>query len=577
KQGTDIFITGECDWEGLKVIEFEADQEADNLINMGRIVPLYNATEQINNKFLRSLVKQSLESALDYIEEFMPNDIISLNNLEDYKRALSNIHFPLNWEHKNKAYKRLVFNEFFLLILALLRGRQDYTKEKKSHSYILKKNLLTAFREKLKFEFTKDQKKAINEIFSDLLNPYPMNRLLQGDVGSGKTVVALSAMLLAVENKYQSAIMVPTEVLAQQHFLSLKNFTKGLNVRISLLLGSMKNKEKNEVYKQLDNGEIDIIIGTHALLEEKLRLQRVRLVVIDEQHRFGVHQRLALRTKSENIDVLVMTATPIPRTLALTLYGDLDISSIKQLPKGRKEIYTKITSQAHAFDFLKQKVLEGTQGYIVYPAVDENNKLELKAAVSMFEHLKNSIFKDINIGLLHGRMKMEEKSEVFRAFTKGDIKVIVATTVIEVGIDVPNASVMIIEHAERFGLSTLHQLRGRVGRGSHESYCFLISQMKTDQAKRRLKALIAYRDGFKLSEEDLSLRGPGDFLGQEQHGFLDLYIGSLVNDGEIIEQARKQAEEILEQDKFLSKYENIRLKKEIEERFKEKMELVKVG
>ncbi|MFC1566243.1 ATP-dependent DNA helicase RecG [bacterium] len=575
--GIKLFLTGTVDWEGIKVIEYEVNDSAENLSNTGRVIPVYSLTENVDNKFVRSLVKQVLEqNALSEVIDHLPDQIIQEHNFLPLKHAIRNIHFPDSIDLKNQAYKRLVFDEFFLLECALLRQRQLAKKEEKSHTYKIKKNLLTPFKKSLAFEFTNCQKHVINEIFDDMACAAPMNRLLQGDVGSGKTVVALSALLLGIENGLQGALMAPTEVLAEQHYLSIKEYTKDLDVKVGFLVGSMKKKEKTDILARLENGEIDIIVGTHALISDDVKFKNLALIIIDEQHRFGVYQRLNLRRKGFVPDVLVMTATPIPRTLALTVYGDLDVSTIRELPKGRKKIATKIASQKQAFAALQEEVSKGRQGYVVYPAVDEN-KLELRAATAMCEYLRQNVFPGVEIGLLHGKLPTIEKNQVMSDFKSGKIKILVATTVIEVGIDVPNATVMIIEHAERFGLATLHQLRGRVGRGVHESKCFLVSNVKIPDAVRRLKALVNHNDGFMIADEDLRLRGPGEFIGGRQHGLPELRIGDLLQDSHIISLARSASKKVLRNDFELTSQENILLKNKLSKRFGTDMVLIKVG
>lgn len=576
-KGRFVFVTGIADWEGIRVDEYECDDELDKLIHMGKIVPVYRATEGIPHTFIRSLVKRILDEGVTDIHEFLPSDVITHYALADCAWSLRHIHFPESWEAKDRAYRRLAFDEFLLLELALMRERGAVAKEHKPHQYQLHRTLLTPFKEHLGFTFTNDQKKAIIEIFNDMQKSSPMNRLLQGDVGSGKTVVALSAMLLAAENKFQSLMMAPTEVLAEQHFISMTNVTQGLNVRIALYSGSMPQREKKLVQAAVEKGEIDILVGTHALLDAALNIPHLTLVVIDEQHRFGVHQRLKLRTKAACPDVLVMTATPIPRTLALTAYGDLDVSNIHELPKGRKKIATHIAGSPEAFSVLREQIAQGRQGYVVYPVVEEGNKRELKAAVAMYQHLRETELRSARVGLLHGRMKLADKQQVMRQFSTRERDVLVATTVIEVGIDVPNATVMIIEHAERFGLATLHQLRGRVGRGQYASYCFLLTEANAALSHRRLSALVAYNDGFKLAEEDLLIRGPGDLLGEAQHGLPELRVGNLVTDGNIITDARNAAHTVLEQDSMLTQHEHTRLAAMLASRYGVRCDLVKVG
>jgi ATP-dependent DNA helicase RecG len=543
KKGNSIFINGEVEIDGFKVLDYEIDDGKNFSLNLNRIVPIYPATEKIDNKFLRKLIHQILNDPAINLPDFLPQDILDKYKFFKFNTALKKIHFPNEWIDQQEAYFRLAFNEFFMLELILMQEYHNIKKVKKTHTYELKKHILTPFKNDLKFELTIDQKKVINEIFNDMLSDYPMNRLLQGDVGSGKTVVALSAMLLATENKQQSAIMAPTEVLAKQHYLSIKNTVEKFGVRVGFLAGSTKEKDRKILREKLENNEIDIIIGTHALFSENINFSNLKLIVIDEQHKFGVKERLSLRQKAKNAepDILVMSATPIPRTLAMSVYGDLDISSIKTMPKNRKPIDTFLTNQRKAIEFLITEIEKGRQGYIIYPAVDEDNKLELKSAEEMFKKLKTNYFQNIEIGMLHGKMKPKQKDEIMQNFVDNKIKILIATTVVEVGVNVQNASVMIIEHAERFGLSTLHQLRGRIGRGEYKSSCFLVPAKMSPNARERLSAMLKSNDGFFLAEKDLEIRGPGEFLGKNQHGFIEMNIGDITKDLEIIELAKKEA------------------------------------
>ena len=543
KKGNFVFIYGEAEIDGFKVADYEVADGKTVSINLNRIVPIYPATEKIDNKFLRKMIHQILNDSLINLSDFLPPDILQKHHFLEFNEALKKIHFPDDWMEQKEAYFRLAFNEFFLLELVLMQEYHKIKKVHKTHKYELKKHILTPFKNALNFELTPDQKKVINEIFGDMFSEYPMNRLLQGDVGSGKTVVALSAMLLAAENKQQSAIMAPTEVLAKQHFLSIKNSVEKFGIVVGFLAGSTKAKDRKILLEKLEKNEIDILVGTHALFSENIKFSNLKLIVIDEQHKFGVKERLMLRQKAENAepDILVMSATPIPRTLAMSIYGDLDISTIKSMPKNRKPIDTFLTNQKKAIEFLVSEIQNGRQGYIIYPAVDEDNKLELKSAEEMFKKLKSTYLKDFEVGMLHGKMKAKEKNEIMQRFVDGKIQVLIATTVVEVGVNVPNASVMVIEHAERFGLSTLHQLRGRIGRGEFKSSCFLVPAKMSPNAKSRLSAMLQSNDGFLLAEKDLEIRGPGEFLGKNQHGFVEMNIGDIAKDLEIIELAKKEA------------------------------------
>lgn len=580
KKSAFIFVYGEVDIDGFKVLDYEIADEQNQSLNLNRIVPIYPATEKIDNKSLRKLVYQILTNPNIKLPDFLPQNLLQKYLFLEFNEALRKIHFPNDWMEQKEAYFRLAFNEFFLLELILMQEYHKIKKSHKTHKYELKKNILTPFKNSLNFELTIDQKKVINEIFNDMLSEYPMNRLLQGDVGSGKTVVALSAMLLAAENKHQSAIMAPTEVLAKQHFLSIKNIAEKIGINIGLLTGSTKAKNKKILTEKLANNEIDIIIGTHALFTENIKFSNLKLIVIDEQHKFGVKERLMLRQKAENAepDILVMSATPIPRTLAMSIYGDLDISIIRTMPKNRKPIDTFLTNQRKALELLVSEINNGRQGYIIYPAVDEDNKLELKSAEEMFKKLKSGPLQNIEIGMLHGKMKSKEKDEIMQKFVDNKIKVLIATTVVEVGVNVPNASVMIIEHAERFGLSTLHQLRGRIGRGEYKSSCFLIPAKMSPNAKSRLSAMLQSNDGFLLAEKDLEIRGPGEFLGKNQHGFIEMSIGDIAKDLEIIELAKKEAILFFQnlENKIYSQHEIKLLDDAIKLKYGEKVDFFKI-
>ncbi|HCJ66675.1 MAG TPA: DNA helicase RecG [Elusimicrobia bacterium] len=521
---------------------------AESNLHLGRIVPLYHLTEGVNEEFFRELVRTALNSYLSFTKDILPESLKNRHNLLSYRDALEAIHFPKNFAEKQKAYHRLVFEEFFLFQLALALKRQKVKKTFKHHTYQIKRNLLTPFRKNLGFDFTKTQKKVINEIFYDLQSSSPMNRLLQGDVGSGKTVVALSAILLATENNYQSAFLAPTEILAEQHYLTFKHFLRGLPINFALLTSKTSRKERKNILEKLKTGEISILLGTHALLEKKVTFRNLKLVVIDEQHRFGVIQRAQIREKGENPDVLVLTATPIPRSLALTLYGDLDVSLLNELPPGRQKIETLHLSETEAYNFVKSTVADGRQAYIVYPLIEESDKLELKAATTEAERLKKDIFFHYRVGLIHGQLPGKEKEEIMSVFREKKYHILIATTVIEVGIDIPNATIMVIEHADRFGLATLHQLRGRIGRGGEKSYCILLGAPKTEEARRRREIMLSTTDGFRIAEEDLKLRGPGEFFGTVQHGLPEYKIGNPLRDYQLLQQTNKLASVFLKKD-----------------------------
>ncbi len=572
-----VFLTGENTFGGFIVSDYEIYDENSAPLFSNRIIPIYNATEKLDSKFILKCQHQVLNDPNFEITEFLPKKICEKYELMSFGEALKKIHFSTSEEEQQKAYFRLAFNEFFLLEIILMKEYSKIKKTQKTQNYILKKNLLEPFKKNLQFTFTRDQKKAINEIFEDLMSKEPMNRLLQGDVGSGKTVVALPAILLACENEFQTVFMAPTEVLAKQHFETLANLTGNLGLRIELLTGSLTKKNKTLLKEKIAKGEIDIVIGTHAVFSEAVKFHDLKLIVIDEQHKFGVRERLLLREKAENPDILFMTATPIPRTLAMSIYGDLDLSTIKSLPEGRNPVKTFVTAQRKAIEFLINEIKRGHQGFIIYPAVDEENKLELKAAKAMFEDLKKTYFddKNIEIGLLHGKMKQSEKDAVMQSFSENKIKALVATTVVEVGVNIPNATVMIIENAERFGLSTLHQLRGRVGRSVHESFCFLVPEKLGQISRQRLEIMTKTNDGFLLAETDLKLRGPGEFLGKNQHGFLNLGIGDITKDLEIIELARDEAKTFFTEIKNYKPAELAKINQEIEAKYGEKIDFLK--
>lgn len=580
--GTSVVLHGKFErtFRDLQITNFTYEKltgEEDDLIHTKRIVPIYQVTSKLNLRFLRTLIKRALDSYLSYLRETLSETILREYNLMLYQQAVYNIHFPSTREKGKDARRRLIFEEFFFWELAMALRRRQVKIIDKNRKYQLRKNLLTAFKEKLPFDFTSAQKRVIREIFNDLMSPKPMNRLLQGDVGSGKTVVALAAILLVVENGYQAAVMAPTEILAEQHYLTLRQMLEGLQVKVELATGKMGQKKKREVYQRIVRGESQIIIGTHALIEQGVKFSNLALAVIDEQHKFGVMQRARLRKKGENLDILVMTATPIPRTLTLTVYGDLDVSIIDQLPPGRKKILTQRLSEEEAYQMVIDGVRKGQQAYIVYPIINESDKLELRAAVKMAERLMATVFKDLRVGLLHGQMKSDEKEQVMMKFLNREFDILITTTIIEVGIDVANACLMVIEHSERFGLATLHQLRGRVGRGTEQSLCILLGQTKTEEAKKRTQIMLETNDGFRIAEEDLRLRGGGEFFGTQQHGLPEFKIGNIVFDQRELELARQAAFHLISRDPVLTLPENGVIKQKFREKFKEKFGLASVG
>ena len=523
-----------------------------------------------------------LDEYLPQINDFLPYDIRSRCSLANLAKALINIHFPENPDMHNEAYKRLSFEEFFLfqLPLALRKLRK---KAKAGISHKVDGELVNTFIESLPFRLTASQQKVIEEIKSDMAKPFAMQRLLQGDVGSGKTVVATIAGLIAIQGGYQAAFMVPTEILARQHYEKIKyqvSSIKYQGIKIGLLTSSANDKEKKKILKEMSEAKIGLIIGTHALLEESVKFKNLGLIVIDEQHKFGVGQRALLPAKGINPDLLIMTATPIPRTLAITLYGDLDVSVISELPPGRPAVKTMHFTQENkpsAYEIAKGQLRLGYQGYIVYPVIEESYVLDIAGAKKMYAELKSGEFKDYRVGLIHGRLKQNEQDQVMSAFKQRELDLLVSTTVLEVGIDIPDATCMIVESAERFGLSQLHQLRGRVGRGSQESFCILISDCPTPEAKARLAATIKYSDGFHIAEEDLKIRGPGEFFGRRQSGLSELRIADPLRQMQLLKKAREEAIRLINADPGLELRQNIPLRGKLLERFPEYDKLVMVG
>jgi ATP-dependent DNA helicase RecG len=467
------------------------------------------------------------------------------------------------------------------LLLGLCIKKLQDKEEESGISYKLNGRLIQKFKQSLPFELTNAQKKVIRQIENDLTKPKAMNRLLQGDVGSGKTVVATYALVLTVDNGYQGAIMAPTELLAEQHYLTLSKFLNPLGIKIVLLISGFDKKKQNVIYNEMELGAAQIIIGTHALIQEKANFRNLGLVVIDEQHKFGVMQRATLGEKGLNPHILVMTATPIPRSLALTIYGNLDISTIDELPPGRRAVKTILAEEnkrADIYKFIKRQIEQGRQAYIVYPLIEESYKTDLRAATSMYERLKKEDFAQFKIGLVHGRLKKEIRDKVMNEFKEGKIDILVSTMVIEVGIDIPNATVMLIENAERFGLSQLHQLRGRIGRGSYESYAILLPQEQSEEAKRRLLAMVETQDGFKIAEQDLLIRGPGEFFGTRQHGLPELRVGHIVSDLKILELAKEEVNNLLAKDPQLTDPKYFLIKENLKKRFRiEELKLAKVS
>jgi ATP-dependent DNA helicase RecG len=567
----------------FEIVEEEAGEgagdPADETLHTGRLVPVYGLTRGLTARPMRRLMKRLVDGYVDGLEDPLPDALRLRHRLGPLPDALHAGHFPKTDADYAAARRRLVYDEFLLLQLGLAIRRHRQGRQPglgMNPPGALARRLLAS----LPFRLTPAQERVWSEIRSDMAAPYPMNRLLQGDVGSGKTVVAALAILTAVESGYQAALMAPTEILAEQHLMTLTELLAPLSVPVTLLTNAVKGKARERVLAGAADGSIACLVGTHALVQGDVRFRRLGLVVVDEQHRFGVNQRATLRRKAEGPDVLVMTATPIPRTLALTLYGDLEVSVIDQLPPGRKPVVTKArteTARRQIYGFLREQVGAGRQVYVVYPLVEESEAIDLRAATEMAARLQREIFPDLRVGLLHGRMSFAEKDHVMREFKAGRLHILVSTTVIEVGIDVPNASVMLVEHAERFGLSQLHQLRGRVGRGPWRSYCILLSGAASEEARQRLAAMTATNDGFKIAEADLSLRGPGDFFGTRQSGLPEFRVADLLRDAAALEAARRDAATLIREDPHLLAPPHRALRAALLERWRGKLDLAGVG
>jgi ATP-dependent DNA helicase RecG len=552
--------------------------ETDDLLNVNRIVPIYPLTENISQKQFRKIIKFALDNYIKYMDEYMPAVIREKYGLAGVKESLANAHFPKDFISLESARKRLVFDEFFFLQFALaLRKR----KIKENEAPIFKPGgLYEKVLSSLPFSLTSAQQRVLEEIKADFRSGKPMNRLIQGDVGSGKTVVALLAALIAADGGFQAAIMAPTEILASQHMRTISAFAKETGIRVELLLGGAKKKERDEILSALKNGGIKIIIGTHSLIQDDVAFCNLGLVVIDEQHRFGVMQRAKLVEKGGLMPhTLIMTATPIPRTLSLTVYGDTDISIIDELPPGRKPIQTVLFTddeKDRLYTFIEQRLKENAQVYAVYPLVEESEKLDLKSAIEM-EKQWSARFRGYTIALVHGQMRKEERDKVMDDFKSKKIDILVATTVIEVGIDVPGASVIVVEHAERFGLSQLHQLRGRVGRGETQSYCILIGDPRTEDGMRRLNIMTSTQDGFKISEEDLAIRGPGEFMGVRQHGLPEFKIANIIRDKSIMELSKQAAQSAVSGECDINHSEKAALIDIINQKYGMSFNLINVG
>ncbi|MBS3909001.1 MAG: ATP-dependent DNA helicase RecG [Actinobacteria bacterium] len=577
KEGMQVSFSGKVNY---KFNRYQMDnpmydivgEAAGEPIHSGRIVPVHPATKNVTPNIMRRILKNALDEYGD-IAETLPQALIAKKGLPPRAEALREIHFPTERELLLQARHRLIFEELFLMQAGLAARKRRIESDLKGVAHKRDGVLTDGLLRSLPFELTGDQTSAIGEIQDDMERNSPMNRLLQGEVGSGKTIVALFALLAAIQGGYQATMMAPTEVLAVQHYGKIKDIVDKLGVSTALLIGSMSQKEREVLREGVKAGDIDLIIGTHAIIQNDVDFKMLGLAVIDEQHRFGVQQRMYLKEKGYHPDILIMSATPIPRTLSLTLYGDLDVTIIKELPGGREPgahvdtLLCRADKREQAYEKVRREVADGHQAYIVCPLIEESDKIEVRAVMREAERLQTEVFPDLRVGLIHGRLKSGEKQEVMAQFARGELDILISTTVIEVGIDVANATVMLIEDAERFGLAQLHQLRGRIGRSGLKSYCILFGEPTTDEGKQRINAIRTIKDGFKLAEADLRIRGEGQLFGTRQSGLPDLRIAKLTRDYEILTDARREAFSIVESDPALAKPENRMLREEIRTRF----------
>ena len=581
KSGDTILVFGKIkkDFNGVELSSCEVEQMSNNPKSTCGIMPIYPLTYGLTNKELMGIIKTIFTNEQIVVKEYLPKRIIEKYKLCSIDYAIKNLHNPTNKESLKIALYRMVFEEFLILQLGLFLFKNGVVE--KDGIYFNRHDNLKAILDSLPFKLTNAQNRAFNEILDDMASNKVMNRLVQGDVGSGKTVVALLSLANCVLNGYQGALMAPTEILAEQHYISLNETLSQFGMNIGLLVGSLTKKQKENILEKVKNKEIDILIGTHALIEDKVEFNNLGIVITDEQHRFGVRQRNKLSEKGYNPDILVMTATPIPRTLALILYGDLDISIIDELPPGRQPIETIAVykdKRDKAYNSLvREEVEKGRQVYIVCPLVEESEAIEAKSAVELVEELRSEYFSDLRLGLLHGKMKPSEKDEIMKSFKNRELDILVSTTVIEVGVNVPNATLMIIENAERFGLAQLHQLRGRVGRGKHKSYCILIYSSKSEVCSQRMGIMEETTDGFKISEKDLEIRGPGEFFGTRQHGLPELRVANIFKHMKILKLAQQEARYIISEDLKLQNYENKKLKQEVLKKFENRLEEISLN
>ena len=587
KVGESIAIYGKVEfYNGFRIIhpEFDLLDENEDPINTGKIISIYPSNSElksvgIDSRGFRRIINNALDGISASIDDFLieshkkENNIISLNN------AIKWIHQPETMEELNLAINRLKFDEHFFMQLLMAIKKYNY-KKNSTEKFISKDNYVTKIYKQLPFELTNSQINVLKEIRKDLGESTSMNRLIQGDVGSGKTIVAILASGIAVDNSTQVAIMAPTEILAEQHYNSFKSYCSKIDLRCELLISDIKKNQKENLINDIKAGEVDIIVGTHALIQENIKFYNLGLAIIDEQHRFGVEHRKNLINKAKHPNVLAMPATPIPRTLSMTLHGDLDVSIIDEIPKDRIPIKTQIAYDDKLdsiYDFIKLELDKNRQCYIVYPIIEESETLDLEAANTAYENIKNNIYTNYNVGYLNGKMDKLERDRQMKLFIEGNIDILVSTTVIEVGIDNPNATVMLIENAERFGLTQLHQLRGRIGRGKYQSYCILMQRKRSDLSDYRLKVMENTSNGFKISDEDLKLRGPGEFFGKKQHGYLKTKIADIAKDGEIIELSRNLAFKIIKNDNELKLSKNSKIRLELIDKYKNMLEFINIG
>ncbi len=589
KKGTRVVLSGEVRFDRFaRRIEFASpsfevlsENEAVELVHAGRIVPEYSQIGELSGRRIRRFLKTALDLCLDQLIDPLPEAVRKRRSLMGLREAMGQVHFPSSLERAARARSRLAYEEFFLFQIVIGVRKRRSAEDPRAVRFEWDQAAYDRLVEAIPFTLTKAQERVLAEIRADMTSRRSMHRLLQGDVGSGKTVVAAAAVHQAVANGYQAAIMAPTEILAEQHSRGIDGLLGKLGVRVVLLRGGMRGSDRGRALAAIGDGSAEVIIGTHALIQEGTRFRKLGLVVIDEQHRFGVVQRAALREKGVSPDVLVMTATPIPRTLALTVYGDLDVSTLDELPPGRMPVVTAVRDDANrqkVYGFLRDEIAHGKQVFVVYPLVEESEKVDLAAATKMYDELAGKVFPDARIGLIYGRMKPDEKDAVMERFKAGEIDLLVSTTVVEVGVDVPNATVMVIEHAERFGLAQLHQLRGRVGRGSDRSYCVLmVGGGASEEARDRIQVLAETNDGFVIAEKDLEIRGPGEFLGVRQHGLPRFSVADLAHDSRLLVRARDDAFGFIEQDPAMSGPEARLITEAVVRRFRERDALIDAG